>query len=238
MTNLFRKRSVVAGAAALALVGATLGVAGAQQTPSPSPSPTVPSTTVPGTQQQPPANAPVPGQGAQGQNRPTPEQKQQQRQQFLNAVASRLNISATQLQQAIDGACQELGIPERGLGGPGGRRGHLDGPGGGPDVAAQALGISVDQLRQELTGRTLAEVAQARNVNPTTVANAMKSAANAKIDEAAAAGRIPADQVATAKQQAAQRIDQMMTRTAPARPAGQPGARTERTGGTLSFSFR
>ena len=227
MKNLSLKRSAVAGAAALALVGATLGVAGAQQTPSASP---VPQPGASGTQQQRPA-AP----GTPGQTRPTPEQRQQQHQQFLASVASKLNVTPERLQQAMDQTRQELGIPERG---PGGRGGHLGGPGGGHEAAAQALGISVYQLHQELqAGRTLTQVAQARNVNPATVANAMKTAANTKIDEAAAAGRIPADQVATAKQQAAQRIDEMMTRQGPpARPAGQPGARRGPGGAPGSFA--
>lgn len=228
------KRNAVAGAAALALVGATLGVAGAQQTPTPSPSPSAPSTVTPGPRQQPPANAPAPGQG---QTRPTPEQREQQHQQFLASVASKLNVTPERLQQAMDQTRQELGIPERGTGGRGGRGGHPGGR-GGLDPAAQALGITPDQLRQELqAGRTLTQVAEARNVNPTTVANAMKSAANTKIDEAAAAGRIPADQVAAAKQQAAQRIDEMMTRQGPpahpARPAGTSSGRPAPSG-TLS----
>ena len=222
------KRSAVAGAAALTLVGATLGVAGAQQTPSPSP---VPSPGAPSTQQQRPASP-----GTPGQTRPTPEQRQQQQQQFLASVASKLNVTPERLQQAMDQARQELGIPERGPGGPGGR-GGLGGP-GGLDAAAQALGITPDQLRQELqAGRTLTQVAQARNVNLTTVSNAMKAAANTKIDQAAAAGRIPADQVATAKQQAAQRIDELMNRQGPpARPAGQPGARRGPSGTPGSFA--
>ena len=95
--------------------------------------------------------------------------------------------------------------------------------GGGLDAAAQALGVSADQLRQELAGgQTLTQVAQAHNVDPSTVANALKQAANAHIDQEAAAGRIPADQVDTAKQRAAERIDQMMSQTGPQRgPAGQ-----------------
>ena len=225
MNTLSLKRGAVAGAAALTLVGATLGIAGAQQPPSASP---VPPLGAPSTQQRPG------GPGVPGQDRPTPEQRQQQHQQFLASVASKLGVPVERLQQAMDQTRQELGIPERG---PGGRGGHVGGR-GGLDAAAQALGITPDQLRQELQGgRTLAQVAQARNVNPTNVANAMKAAASAKIDEAAAAGRIPADQVATAKQQAAQRIDEMMNRQGPpARPAGQPGARRGPSGSPASFA--
>lgn len=196
------KRTVVAGAAALTLVGASLGVVAAQQAPT------------------------APGQPAPGQQQ---GDRQQHRQQFIAALAARLGIAPEQLQQAMDQTRSELGIPGRGPGGGGEpRRGDVGDQrmGGGPDAAAQALGISVDQLRQELAaGQTLTQVAQAHNVDPTTVANALKQAANARIDQEAAAGRIPADQVATAKQRAAERVDQLMRQAGPQRGPGGPAAR-------------
>jgi len=204
------KQSVVAGAAALTLVGASLGVAAAQQAPTASPGP---ATTAPA----------GPRQGAPGQQQ---ADRQQREQQFVAALAARLGIPADRLQQAMDQTRTDLGIQERGGPNGGARR-----QGGGLDAAAQALGITVDQLRQELQGTTLAQVAQAHNVDPTTVANALKAAANARIDQEAAARRVPADQVATAKQQAAQRIDQMLTQVA---PAGGPGNRPAPAGGARS----
>jgi hypothetical protein len=203
------KRTAVAGVAALTLVGASLGAVSAQQVPtSPNPAPTAPG---------------GPRQGAPGQ----PQADRQQREQaFIAAVAAKLGIPAEQLQQAMDQTRTELGMPERGPGGPRGGPGRGEGRmGGGLDAAAQALGVTVDQLRQELAGgQTLTQVAQAHNVDPSTVANALKQAANAHIDQEAAAGRIPADQVDTAKQRAAQRIDQMMTQAgSQAGPAGRPG---------------
>jgi hypothetical protein len=196
------KRTAVAGAAAITLVGASLGVVAAQQAPTSSPSPV-------------PAAPAAPRQATPGQQQ---GDKQQREQQFLAAVAARLGIAPDRLQQAVDQTRTELGISERGPGGGDHRKG------GGLDPAAQALGITVDQLRQELAGgRTLTQVAQARNVDPTTVANALKQAANTRIDQEAAAGRIPADQVAAAKQRAAGRIDQMMTQTAPAGRSDRDG---------------
>ncbi len=50
------------------------------------------------------------------------------------------------------------------------------------NVAAQALGISVDQLCHELAGSTLADVARAHNVAPDVVANALKAEAAARIN--------------------------------------------------------
>ena len=206
------KRAVVAGAAALTLTGAALGVAGAQ---TPTTTQTAPSQTTPSTPSQTTPSQPAPGNRAPN-NQGTPGQDRQAReQQFLAAVASKLGLSTERLQQAMDQARQELGLPEKGegfRGGPGGRHGF----GGGLDAAAQAMNLSVDQLRQELAGKTLTQVAQARSVNPTTVANALKADANTRIDQAAAAGRIPGDQVAQAKQRAAERVDQMMTKQFPA----------------------
>jgi transposase-like protein len=210
------KRTALAGAAALTLVGASLGVVAAQEG----------STAGPG------AGRPnAHGQQQQGD-------REQERQQFIAALAARLGVSTDQLQQAMDQTRTELGGPERGgagmqgRGGPGGdQRIGDERKGGGLDAAAQALGISVDQLRQELQGQSLTQVAQAHDVDPATVATALKQAADAHIDQEAAAGRIPADQVETAKQRASDRVDQMMAQAGPAGgPAGGPVGREARTG--------
>jgi hypothetical protein len=50
-------------------------------------------------------------------------------------------------------------------------------------VAAQAIGITPEQLRQELPGKSLAEVAQAHGKNPADVANALKTASDQHIDQ-------------------------------------------------------
>ena len=194
------KRTMVAGVAALTLVGTSLGVVAAQQAPT------------------------APGQPAPGQQR---DDRQQHQQQFIAALAARLGITPEQLQQAMDQTRTDLGVPERGPNGSGGPRGGGEQRmGGGLDAAAQALGVSVDQLRQELAGdQTLTQVAQAHNVDPTTVANALKQAANTRIDQDAAAGRLPSDQVESAKQRAAERVDQMMSQAGPQRGPGGSEAR-------------
>jgi hypothetical protein len=204
------KRTAMAAAAALTLVGTSLGVAAAQQAPT-GPVPTAPGGSRHGASGQPQAN------------------RQQEQQQFIAALAARLGISPDQLQQAMDQTRADLGVTGRGPGGPGAGGDRRMGMGGGLDSAAQALGVTVDQLRQELAGgQTLTQVAQAHNVDPTTVANALKQAANAHIDQEAAAGRIPADQVDTARQRAAERIDQMMSQ---AGPQNGPGGRAAQGGG-------
>jgi hypothetical protein len=214
------KRTAVAGVAALTMVGAALGVAGAQQTPTPSPSPSVPATRPPSTQQPPSI---TPGPGNRGPSGQAPADRQQHHEQFLNSLAAKLNVTPDRLRQAMEETRTELGLPDRSNGGPGGRGG---GRFASLEAAAQAIGITADQLRQELPGKTLAEVAQAHNVSPTTVANALKADANARIDQAAAAGRIPSDQVAQAKQRAADQIDQKMTQQAPAAGVPQRGPRS------------
>ena len=204
MTSRAIKQFIAAGGAALVLGGSVLGIAAAQQTPTP---------TAPGAGAAPTRPANVPGQqGTQGQD---------QRQQLLNRVASKLGVSVDRLEQAFTEARQELGIPEGPRFAP---RGH--GPGRGFDLsaAAQALNLQPQQLRQELSDRSLTDVARARNVDPTTVANALKAQASQRIDQAATAGRIPADQVAAAKQRANQHVDELMTRPFPAAPAA-PGPR-------------
>jgi hypothetical protein len=199
------KRTVVASLAALTMVAAAIGVVDAQA-PAASPSPSIPAPAGPNTQQ-PAAKPGQPGGDHQARH-----------EQFLNALATKLNVTPERLKQAMEETRTELGLPEGGPKRGGGRLGP------GLDAAAQAIGISVDQLRQELPGKSLTDVAQAHNVSPTTVATALKTAANSHIDQAAAAGRIPSDQVAQAKQQAAERIDQMMTRQMPTGtpPAGGP----------------
>ena len=129
-----RGRRILLGVGAtVILVGAAVGVAAAQQSPAPSPGTT--------TQQQ------RPGFNA-----------------FLDALARRLNISRDQLNQAISGARSDVGqqgnggFPGRGPGGPG-PRGFAFGRGAELNTLAQALGITADQVRSELPGKTLTHVA-------------------------------------------------------------------------------
>jgi hypothetical protein len=178
-------RTLAAGAAVLALAGSAVGIASAQATPTPAP----------GTQQQ--------------QQRPS-------YQQFLDALARRLNISSANLETAIGQSRTDLGLPAdgpapfgpggHGRGGPGGGRGF----GGDLNTAAQAIGITADQLRQELPGKSLAQVAQAHGKTANDVATALKNAAHQRLDQEVASGRIPADQAAQRKTQVDQRIDQMV----------------------------
>src|SRR5438270_106468 len=100
---------------------------------------------------------------AAAQNQPTPTPSAGYT-AFLDALAKRLNTSTSALQTAISQARTDAGMPA-GNGFPGGQGGR-GGPGrGGPrgglfgdlNAAAQAIGISADQLRTELPGKSLAQ---------------------------------------------------------------------------------
>ena len=86
-------------------------------------------------------------------------------------------------------------------------------------AAAQALGLSAKDLKAELDkGQSLRQVAQARNVDPATVQQAMVTALNTRIDQAVTNGRLTQDQAATAKERAAQMAQKLMD----AQPHRQP----------------
>jgi len=67
-------------------------------------------------------------------------------------------------------------------------------------TSAKAIGIKPLELAKELrAGKTIAEVATAHGVQPQAVIDALKTAATAKIDKAAAAHKITAERAAKLK---------------------------------------
>jgi hypothetical protein len=82
-------------------------------------------------------------------------------------------------------------------------------------AAATAIGITIEQLREELPGKSLAQVAQAHGRNPADVAAALKNAANQRIEQATTSGRISAERAAQMSQRIAERIDEGMSRVVP-----------------------
>ena len=100
------------------------------------------------------------------------------------------------------------GRPGRGFGG--GRRGF-----GGRlfdlDVAAEALGISDDELEDALEDdQSIADVAAARNVNVQTVVDALVADADAEIDEAVADGDLDAEDAAELKEDVTDRVEDLV----------------------------
>ena len=211
------KRGAVAAGAALVLAGGAVGVVGAQQATQ------TPRATV------------TPGAGAQ-QGRPgqRAQEAQPRFDQFLSTLASKLGISVDTLKQALSDTQKELGWPDRPFGPFGGPHRGPGGPGPlragllhGMDTAAQAIGITPEQLRQELPGKSLSDVARAHNVDPAKVATALKNEASAKIDQAVSNGRLTAEQATQLKRRESQMVDELMTRTMPTqdelRQRGGPG---------------
>jgi transposase-like protein len=194
------------GGATVVLGGMAAGTASAQQTPTP-------------------AQSPTPRQGVTGTQG---ADRQAQQDNFLAALAAKLNVTVDQLKQAMQQTRQELGIPERGQGGhggPGAQQGR-GGPGIGLEAAARAIGIDANQLRQELAGKSLADVARAHGIDPSTVASALKTEATTRIDQAVTAGRLTADQANAMKQNLDQRINEQLNRQMQA-DAGRRGGRPQ-----------
>jgi hypothetical protein len=188
------RRGLAAGAAVLVLGSAAVGIASAQAQPAP------------------PTGQAAPPAGYQA---------------FIDALAKRLNTTSANLQTAITQARSDAGLPAGGGfgGGPGrgGPRGR-GGPGGDLNAAATALNITPQQLRTELQGKSLADVAKAHGKTEADMVTALQTAANARIDAAVTAGRVTAADAATQKTQIDARIAQMVTQVVPqGGPAGQGG---------------
>jgi hypothetical protein len=186
-------RVAIAAGAVLVLGGSAVGIAAAQTTPT-----------------------------------ATPTAQQQGYQKFIGALAQRLGISTQQLQSDISQARQDAGLPANG--GFGAGRGGRGGPGGpgragfrpfvNLQVAAQAIGISQQQLQSELPGKSLAQVATNHNKQASDVVNALTTDADNRIDQAVSSGRLTADQGNTQKTNAANRINQQVNQVT---PQGGPG---------------
>jgi hypothetical protein len=105
------------------------------------------------------------------------------------------------------------------------------GPGANLDAAAQALNLSVEDLRERLRdGRTLAQVAQEQNVDVQSVIEAMVAAASAHIDEEVQEGDLTADEANEKKAELRERITELVNegpRRHRDRGEGPPGERNE-----------
>lgn len=91
-------------------------------------------------------------------------------------------------------------------------------------AAQQALGLSAEQLRAELgQGKSLNQIAQQQGKDPAQVKQQLVNALSARLDEAVAAGSVPADRAAQVKQRLAQHVDRLMSRTFGSGERGRPG---------------
>lgn len=111
-------------------------------------------------------------------------------------------------------------LPAGGDHGPGGKGGP-GGRGPGLDAAAEALGITADELRTELqAGKTIAEVAEAKGVDKQTVIDAMVADLKAHLDEEVASGEHTQEE---ADQKLAEATERITTMVDEGMPAGGPG---------------
>ena len=125
-------------------------------------------------------------------------------------------VSVAQTDTTPPPAEQQQDLPMRG---PKGRGCHL---GAKLDAAAQALGMSVEDLRAQLqSGKTIAAVARERGVDVQKVIDAMVAAATAHIDQAVRDGRLTAEQAARKRESLAERITRMVNEGRPRRGPGR-----------------
>jgi ribosomal protein S13 len=88
----------------------------------------------------------------------------------------------------------------------------------GLDEAARILGLTTDQLRQELrSGKSLAEIAAARNISRDTLVNGLTTAATQRIDAAVSAGRLTQQQATALKQRLPDQINRLVDAKRPPR---------------------
>ena len=115
-------------------------------------------------------------------------------------------------------------LPARGPGGPGGHgRGFGRGP--GLEAAAEAIGITVEELHTQLhAGKTLAQIAEAEGVSKATLIDKLVTAAEAKLAEAVTSGRLTQAEADAKKADLRARITEQVDRVHPARgPRGEKG---------------
>ena len=125
-------------------------------------------------------------------------------QAVIDALVAAANEHATERAEQF--------VNETGSGEHRGRRGRVAGAALG--TAADAIGIErADLVAAIRDGQTVADVAQAHNVDPQTVVDALVTNANAKIDEALANGRIDQARADEMKANAATRADKFVNDT-------------------------
>ncbi len=124
---------------------------------------------------------------------------------------------ATEIKSNLEERITKMVSEARPVGGPGGHGRP------GLEAAAKALDLSEDELKTKLHDgdQTIAEVAQAQNVDVTTVIDAMVADATAKIDQRVADGDVTEAKATEIKANLKERITKMVNEGPPAR--GQRG---------------
>jgi predicted DNA-binding protein (UPF0251 family) len=103
---------------------------------------------------------------------------------------------------------------------------HHDGPFGGLDAAAGYLGLTDAQLHTQLeSGKSLADVAKARNKSVDGLVQALVDSAKKKLDAAVSAGRLTQSQADSMLADLKSHVTAFVNGTEPQRPDGGPGFR-------------
>lgn len=138
-------------------------------------------------------------------------------------ATERLEAAIDELPERMAEVVEREGLPDRGgRGGPGGPGGPHGERGEGLEAAAGAIGITTDELRTALLdGQTIAEVAEANDVDVQTVIDALVAEANEHLDEAVENGRLTEAQ---ASERAADLEERITAHVNGERPAGGPAA--------------
>jgi hypothetical protein len=180
------------------------------------------------------------GQSGSAATPPKPADRAAEQKAFLDDVAKRLDVTRERLDAALKGAAEaridaavaagrltkeqgeeaklrlQGGLPLLGPGpGPMGQGFHHD---FGPfDGAADYLGLTEEQLREQLhSGKSLADVAKARNKSVDGLKAALKSELAKRLDEAVKDGRLTEAQKNRMLDRIDQRLDALVNRTPPA----------------------
>jgi polyhydroxyalkanoate synthesis regulator phasin len=114
---------------------------------------------------------------------------------------------ADELKERIDSG---NGVPLFGGLGPGGHRGGHFGHFGDLQAAAAYLGLTEAELREELTDKTLAEIAKEKGKSVDGLVQALVTAAEKKIDEAVADGRLTQEQATELKADLDERMESLV----------------------------
>jgi polyhydroxyalkanoate synthesis regulator phasin len=131
----------------------------------------------------------------------------------LDDLVAKGTITQEQADAVRNGLKERIGAGGRGeghgRGGPG-----VHGVGELFGTAAEALGMTTDELKVELkAGKSIADVARARGIDPQTVIDAIVASVDAKIDQAVADGKMSADRAEAAKAKVRERITEMVNNT-------------------------
>lgn len=110
-------------------------------------------------------------------------------------------------------------MPHRGDRGPGGPRGARP----DLDVIASTLGMTTDEVRTELqSGKSLADIAAAKNVDKQKLVDALVADATKHLDQAVADGHLTQEQADQRKADLTQHITDLVDGKLPRPPAGGP----------------